>query len=58
MAERPIVQSESVDIDEVLAQNPHPRGTLVIIILFGLFFGLTWLGTYVFVFLQRGAPQP
>jgi hypothetical protein len=58
MAERPIRKSDSVDVEEVLAQNPHPRGTLVIITLFGLFFGLTWLGTYLFVFLQRGAPQP
>ena len=58
MAERPIRTSESVDIDEVLAQNPHPRGTLVIITIFGLFFALTWLGTYLFVFLERGAPRP
>ena len=58
MTERPDRHSESVDIDEVLARNPHPRGTLVIITLFGLFFGLTWLGTYLFVFLQRGAPHP
>ena len=58
MAERPIPESDSVSVDEVLAQNPHPRGTLVIITLFGLFFALTWLGTYLFVFLQRGAPQP
>jgi hypothetical protein len=58
MAERPIPKPEPADIDEVLAQNPHPRGTLVIITLFGLFFALTWLGTYLFVFLRRGAPHP
>ena len=36
----------------------RPRGTLVIIALFAALFALTWLGTYVFVFLQRGAPRP
>lgn len=34
----------------------HPRGTLVIVIVFGLLFGLAWLATYLF-FLQRGAPH-
>lgn len=36
----------------------HPRGTLVIVCLFGLFFGAAWLATYLFVFLERGAPHP
>jgi hypothetical protein len=36
----------------------RPRGTLVIIVLFGLFFALTWLATYLLVFLRRGTPQP
>jgi hypothetical protein len=35
----------------------HPRGTLAIVIVFGLLFALAWLGTYVFVFLERGAPH-
>lgn len=35
----------------------HPRGTLVIVILFALLFGLAWLGTYLFLFLGRGAPH-
>jgi len=34
----------------------HPRGTLVIVIVFGLLFGLAWLAMYLF-FLQRGAPH-
>jgi hypothetical protein len=34
-----------------------PRGTLAIMIIFGLLFALTWLATYVFVFLERGAPH-
>jgi hypothetical protein len=36
----------------------HPRGTLVIVTLFGLAFGLAWFAMYVFEFLQRGAPRP
>jgi len=35
----------------------HPRGTLVIVIIFGLLFGLGWLGMYLLLFLQRGAPH-
>ena len=36
----------------------HPRGTLVIVFLFGLLFGLGWLFTYLFLFLERGSPHP
>jgi hypothetical protein len=36
----------------------HPRGTLAIVILFGTLFLLGWLGMYVFIFLERGAPHP
>jgi ABC-type Co2+ transport system permease subunit len=35
----------------------HPRGTLVIVLLFGLAFGLAWFAMYVFQFLGRGAPH-
>lgn len=35
----------------------HPRGTLVIVIVFAVLFGLAWLAMYVFLFLQRGAPH-
>jgi hypothetical protein len=35
----------------------HPRGTLAVVVLFGLLFALGWLFTYVFVFLERGAPR-
>jgi hypothetical protein len=35
----------------------HPRGTLAIVAVFGLLFGLAWLATYFFVFLGRGAPH-
>jgi len=35
----------------------HPRGTLAIVITFGLLFGLAWLAMYLFLFLERGAPH-
>jgi hypothetical protein len=35
----------------------HPRGTLAIVAVFGVLFALGWLGMFLFVFLQRGAPH-
>jgi len=35
----------------------HPRGTLAIVIIFGLIFGLGWLAMYLWQFLGRGAPH-
>ena len=35
----------------------HPRGTLAVVTLFGVLFALAWFFTYVFVFLERGAPH-
>jgi len=35
----------------------HPRGTLAIVIVFGVLFVLAWLGMYLYLFLQRGAPH-
>lgn len=35
----------------------HPRGTLAVVALFGLLFALAWFFTYIFVFLERGAPH-
>ena len=35
----------------------HPRGTLAVVALFGLLFALAWFLTYIFVFLDRGAPH-
>jgi hypothetical protein len=36
----------------------HPRGTLVIVAVFGALFALAWLAMYLCLFLQRGAPHP
>jgi hypothetical protein len=35
----------------------HPRGTLAIVILYGLLFALGWLALYFFRFLEQGAPS-
>ena len=45
----------SGSLDDLPPDLGHPRGTLAIVILFGLLFGLAWLATYLFVFLERGA---
>jgi hypothetical protein len=36
----------------------HPRGTLVVVALFGGLFALGWLLIYLWVFLQRGGLHP
>lgn len=35
----------------------HPRGTLVIVTIFGGLFALGWIAMYVWRFLGRGAPH-
>lgn len=35
-----------------------PRGTLAIIVIYGLLFGLGWLAMFFFEFMPRGAPHP
>jgi hypothetical protein len=46
-------ESEEVNLEEI----GHPRGTLAIVIIFGLAFGLAWFAMYVLEFLSRGAPH-
>ena len=36
----------------------HPRGTLVILFIYGLLFGLGWLALFFFEFVPRGTPHP
>ena len=36
----------------------HPRGTLAIVLIYGLLFVLVWAGLFIFQFLGRGVPQP
>jgi len=42
---------DSADLDP--EQLGHPRGTLVIVVIFGVLFGLAWLAMYLFLFLAR-----
>ena len=36
----------------------HPRGTLAIVVIYGLLFALGFLALYFLEFLPRGAPGP
>ena len=38
--------------------DSHPRGTLAIVAVLGAVFALGWLAMFLFLFLERGAPQP
>jgi hypothetical protein len=42
---------------DILKEIGHPRGTLAIVIVFGLLFALAWLATYFLIFIGRGAPH-
>jgi hypothetical protein len=42
--------------DDPLTVIGHPRGTLAIVVVFGLLFALAWFATYM-TFLGRGAPH-
>jgi hypothetical protein len=44
--------------DDVLEKIGHPRGTLAIVVIFGVLFALAWFATYFLVFIERGAPRP
>ena len=36
----------------------HPRGTLVVMAVYGLLFALGWFAMYALVYLRRGAVTP
>jgi len=46
-------QPPDVNVDPSVLENP--RGTLAIVIVFGVLFALAWLAMFVFGFLARGA---
>ena len=43
--------------EEHVEDIEHPKGTLAIVILYGLLFAVGWILLYVFEFLPRGAPN-
>jgi hypothetical protein len=47
----PTAEPEPVDVG-------HPRGTLAIVVVYGVLLALGWLAMYFLGFLQRGAPRP
>ena len=55
----PVNPHSPVDREEDLLQRiGHPRGTLVIVAIFGVLFALGWIAFYVLGFLHRGALRP
>ena len=38
-----------------LAEFEHPRGTMAIVVIFGLLFAFGWMAMYFLMFLKRGA---
>lgn len=44
--------------DKSPALGGHPKGTLVLMGLYGLLFALGWFAMYVFVYLKRGGVTP
>ena len=44
--------------EESLEAFEHPRGTIVIVSVFGLLFAAGWIVMYLVVFLGRGALHP
>ena len=36
----------------------HPKGTLAIIVIYAVLFGLAWMSLFFFEFMPRGAPHP
>ncbi|MBI4538258.1 MAG: hypothetical protein HY704_01940 [Gemmatimonadetes bacterium] len=45
--------SERTDSD-----SGHPRGTLAVLVAYGLVFAVGWLALYFLEFMPRGAPTP
>lgn len=40
------------------AQSEHPKGTLLLIAVYGVLFVLSWFAVYVLVYLRRGGVTP
>jgi len=43
--------------DDVAAMVGHPRGTLAIVLIFGLLFAAGWFGMYLLRFMGQGTPH-
>jgi|KBSSwiStaDraftv2_1062776.scaffolds.fasta_scaffold136386_2 hypothetical protein len=43
--------------DDLLATIGHPKGTLVIVLIFALLFAAGWFAFFLFRFMEQGAPH-
>jgi hypothetical protein len=43
--------------DDVIAGVGHPRGTLAIVLIFGLLFAAGWFAFFLLRFMEQGAPH-
>jgi hypothetical protein len=44
--------------DKASEHTGHPRGTLLLVGLYGLLFAACWFATYFLIYLKRGAVTP
>ena len=51
-------EAEGAKSEVQLEDIGHPRGTLAIIVIYALVFGLAWMSLFFFEFMPRGAPHP
>ncbi len=49
------MSDEQPRTDQIPYEREHPRGTLALVVLMGLFFAVGWVLMY-FAFIARGAP--
>lgn len=44
--------------DKPSSLDEHPKGTLLLMALYGVVFVLSWFGVYVLIYLRRGGVTP
>jgi hypothetical protein len=56
---RDVVSDSDRNRDKALSEvlSGHPRGTLALVILMGLLYGVGWLAMYFGAFVERGLPH-
>ena len=47
------VSADSIDVSAI----GHPRGTLAIVLIFGVLFAAGWFAFYLLRFMERGVPH-
>ena len=45
------------DADDVIDKVGHPKGTLAIVLIFGLLFAAGWFAFFLLRFVEQGAPH-